>query len=94
MEELDLHEATLAGFSMGGGEVVRYLSRYDADRVAKAVLISAVTPFLLKTEDNPSGVDEGVFNEIEANLLKDRPAFLKEFSQKFFGRTLLEPHRI
>lgn len=89
LEKLDLREVTLAGFSMGGGEVVRYLSQYDADRVSKAMLISAVTPFLLKTENNPSGVDEGVFNEIEANLLKDRPAFLQEFAQKFFGRTLL-----
>jgi non-heme chloroperoxidase len=57
--------------------------------VSKAVLISAVTPFLLKTADNPDGVDEGVFNEIEANLRRDRPAFLKDFSSKFFGRTLL-----
>lgn len=89
LEELDLREVTLAGLSMGGGEVVRYLTRYDASRVTKAVLISTVTPFLLKTEDNPSGVDEGVFNDIEANLLKDRPAFLKDFCPKFFGRTLL-----
>jgi non-heme chloroperoxidase len=86
MEELDLTGATLVGFSMGGGEVVRYLSRYGSSCVAKAVLLSAVTPYLLKTSDNPEGVDGSVFDGIEQNLRKDRPAFLKTFGQMFYGR--------
>jgi len=90
MDKLDLRGTTLVGFSMGGGEVVRYLSRFGADRVAKAVLISAVTPYLLKTADNPEGVDPKTFEEIEENIRKDRPAFLKEFGAKFFGRTALK----
>jgi non-heme chloroperoxidase len=89
MQKLDLTGTTLVGFSMGGGEVVRYLSRYGSSRVAKAVLVSAVTPYLLKTSDNPEGVDEKVFDEIEQNLRKDRPAFLKEFGPKFYGRSVV-----
>jgi non-heme chloroperoxidase len=88
-EELDLRDATLVGFSMGGGEVVRYLSRYGTSRVSKAVLVSAVTPYLLKTSDNPDGVEAKVFEEIEENLLKDRPAFLNEFGPKFYGRSVV-----
>jgi non-heme chloroperoxidase len=89
METLDLQGATLVGFSMGGGEVARYLSTYGPARVAKAVLISAVTPYLLKTPDNPEGVDQKVFDEIVDNLVKDRPAFLEKFSSMFYGRTLI-----
>ena len=89
LEELDLRDATLVGFSMGGGEVVRYLSRYGTSRVSKAVLVSAVTPYLLKTSDNPDGVEAKVFEEIEENLLKDRPAFLSEFGPKFYGRSVV-----
>ena len=90
MEGLDLRGAALAGFSMGGGEVVRYLSRYGTGRVSKAVLISAVTPYLLQTEDNPEGVDPKVFAGIEENIREDRPAFLQEFGPKFYGRTVLK----
>ncbi len=89
MEGLDLHGATLVGFSMGGGEVVRYLSRYGSTRVAKAVLVSAVTPYLLKTDDNPDGVDASVFQEMLKNTWKDRQAFIQEFGPMFFGRTML-----
>lgn len=89
MEKLGLNGATLVGFSMGGGEVARYLSRYGASRVSKAVLVAAVTPFLLKTPDNPDGVDQQVFADIEAQIRKDRPAFLKDFGAKFYGRTML-----
>ncbi len=89
LETLDVHGATLVGFSMGGGEVVRYLSRYGTARVAKAVLISAVTPFLLKTESNPGGVDASVFEGIGTQILKDRPAFLESFGPKFYGRSAL-----
>ena len=62
MTELDLRDAALAGFSMGGGEVARYLNRYGSDRVSKAMLLGAVPPFLLKTADNPEGVDKAVFD--------------------------------
>jgi non-heme chloroperoxidase len=90
MEELDLTGATLVGFSMGGGEVVRYLSGYGARRVAKAVLVSAVPPYLLKTEDNPEGVDHSVFDDIEQQIRKDRPTFLADFGKRFYGRTALK----
>lgn len=90
MEALDLRGATLVGFSMGGGEVVRYLSKYGASRVKSAVLVSAVTPFLLKTTDNPDGVPADVFTGIEEQIRKDRPAFLKEFGPRFYGRSMLQ----
>jgi len=89
LEELDLEGVTLVGFSMGGGEVARYISAYGSARVAKVVLVSAVTPYLLKADDNPEGVDVEVFDNILAGLEKDRPAFLKEFAQKFYGRSIL-----
>jgi pimeloyl-ACP methyl ester carboxylesterase len=89
IEELDLKEVTLVGFSMGGGEVVRYLSRYGAGRISKAVLISAVTPFLNKTPDNPNGVPTEVFEQITAGLKKDRADFLEGFGKDFFGVSML-----
>ncbi len=89
LEELDVRGAMLVGFSMGGGEVVRYLSRYGTARVNKAVLVSAVTPFLMKTDDNPEGVDAKVFATNEEQIRKDRPAFMKEFGPKFYGRTVV-----
>ncbi len=85
MEALDLNGATLVGFSMGGGEVARYLGHYGQARVAKAVFISAVTPFLLKTENNPEGVDSKVFEGIVAGLVKDRADFLSTFSHMFYN---------
>ena len=90
LQKLDITGATLVGFSMGGGEVVRYLSRYGSARVDSAVLVSAVPPFLLKTSDNPDGVDPRVFEDIESNIRKDRAAFLKEFGPKFYGRSALK----
>ena len=89
LEELDLHGATLVGFSMGGGEVVRYLSQYGTARVNKAVLVSAVTPYLLKTDDNPDGVDASTFEDIEKQIREDRPAFLHGFGPKFYGRSVV-----
>ena len=93
MDQLDLRGATLVGFSMGGGEVARYLSRYGAERVAKAVLVSAVTPYMLKTGDNPDGVDHAVFDQILDGLSKDRPHFLAGFAKDFFGVSLLD-HKV
>jgi pimeloyl-ACP methyl ester carboxylesterase len=89
LDSLELTGVTLVGFSMGGGEVARYLSLYGSERVSQAVLISAVTPFLLKTEDNPDGVDSKVFDDIEAELRKDRPAFIHDFGPKFYGRSMV-----
>ena len=82
---LDLQHAVLAGFSMGGGEVARYLGRYGDDRVAKAMLIAAVPPFLLKTPDNPGGVDQSVFDGMLSGVRQDRINFLAEFLKPFYN---------
>jgi pimeloyl-ACP methyl ester carboxylesterase len=74
---------------MGGGEVVRYLNRYGTDRVSKIVLISSVTPYMVKTNDNPDGVDESVFADMMEEMKEDRINFLDEFGKKFFGVTLV-----
>ncbi len=81
--ELDLRDVVLVGFSMGGGEVARYIGTYGTERIAKAVLMSAVTPFLLKTADNPEGVDQSVFDGMIQGLKKDRPGFLEAFGKMF-----------
>ena len=85
MDTLDLQQAALVGFSMGGGEVVRYLSRYGAARVAKAVLLAGVPPFMLQTSDNPDGIDRATFDGIVQGLNEDRPGFLASFGKKVFG---------
>lgn len=85
MEHLDLHDVVLAGFSMGTGEVVRYLGRHGSARVAKAALMASVPPFLLKTDDNPEGVDMAVFEGIKAAIVADRPAYFKDFLDNFFN---------
>ncbi len=82
---LDLHDAAIAGFSMGGGEVARYLGRYGADRVSKAMLIGAVPPFLLRTKDNPEGVDKAVFDGMIQGVKRDRIAFLDGFIRLFYN---------
>ncbi|MGI4855018.1 MAG: alpha/beta fold hydrolase [Janthinobacterium lividum] len=89
LEALDLHGVTLVGFSMGGGEVARYLGTYGSARVSKAVLISAVTPYLLQTDDNPDGVPKKTFDDMVDNLKKDRPDFLKTFGKMFYGYSLM-----
>jgi non-heme chloroperoxidase len=83
--KLDLKNITLVGFSMGGGEVARYIGTHGTDRVAKAVFISAIPPYLLKTDDNPEGVDGSVFEEIKQGIVADRPAFLAEFLKNFYS---------
>jgi non-heme chloroperoxidase len=85
MRHLDLHEATLVGFSMGGGEVVRYLSRHGTARVVQAVLMSAVTPSLKKSGDNPDGIDQSVFDDLVKALETDRHGFLADFREGFFN---------
>lgn len=89
LDTLDLHDVTLAGFSMGGGEVARYMSRHNGARVSRCVFVAAVTPFLLKTDHNPDGVPGEGFEEMKAGLLKDRPAFLIDFGKKFYNVGLL-----
>ncbi len=85
LTQLDLQNVTLVGFSMGGGEVARYMSRYNGARVSKVIFVSAVTPYLLKTNDNPDGVDKSTFDDIIENLGKDRPDFLATFGKQFYG---------
>ena len=86
LEHLDLREVTLVGFSMGGGEVVRYIGTYGIARVAKAVLASAVPPYLLKSGDNPEGaLDDDAIAGFQAAVTSDRLAFLDEFSTNFFS---------
>ncbi len=89
MTQLDLQDAVLVGFSMGGGEVARYLSRFGSERVSKIVLISSVLPFMVKTEDNPDGVDSEVFQQMIEEINTDRIAFLDSFGKQFFGVNLL-----
>ncbi len=83
LDHLDLHEVILCGFSMGTGEVTRYLGTHGSGRVAKAVLMGALPPFLLKTGDNPEGVDQAVFDRIKAAVVTDRPAWFKDFLDDF-----------
>jgi len=83
---LDLTDVTLVGFSMGGGEVVRYLSRHGSERVRSAVLAGAVPPFLLKTDDNPDGaLDQAFIDDFHAKIRADRIAFLEGFLPVFFS---------
>ncbi|MBA4140146.1 MAG: alpha/beta hydrolase [Segetibacter sp.] len=89
LEELDLRDAVLVGFSMGGGEAVRYLSKYGSERVSKLVLVSAVPPYLSKSDDNPEGVDPSVFEEMMDKMKEDRIAFLDDFGKMFFGVNLI-----
>ena len=79
------NDATLVGFSMGGGEVARYMSRHKGKQVAQAALISSIVPFLLKTPDHPEGIDQSVFDEKLAQLKADRPHFLADFYKTFYG---------
>ena len=87
---LELRDVVLVGFSMGGGEVARYIGSHGTTRVAKAVFISAVPPFLLKTPDNPAGVDKEVFDGIQQAIAADRPAFLTRFFENFYNTDVLK----
>ena len=86
MRHLDLRDATLVGFSMGGGEVARYIGTYGTERVSKAVLAAAVPPFLFKSDDNPDGaLDDKAIAGFEAGVKGDRIAFLDQFTHGFFS---------
>jgi non-heme chloroperoxidase len=91
---LKLDHFTLAGFSMGGGEVARYIGKYGTKGVSKAVIISGVPPYLLKTADNPEGVDGSVFEGIEKALRADRYVFFTEFFKNFYNTDQLLGKRI
>ncbi len=85
IEALDLYDATLVGHSTGGGEVTRYIARHGMRRVAKAVLISAVPPIMVKTAANPEGLPIEVFDKMRADLTKDRSQFYKDLAIMFYG---------
>ena len=82
---LKLNEVTLVGFSMGGGEVARYIAKYGTKHIARAVIMGGVPPFLLKTADNPEGMDGAIFEGIEKAIQADRYAFFSEFFKNFFN---------
>jgi non-heme chloroperoxidase len=85
LKTLDLNDVALVGFSMGSGEVTRYLGKYGSARVRKAVLIGTLGPYLVKAPDNPEGVDASVFEGIKAAIRADRAAFLMEFLRNFYN---------
>nr|WP_229335389.1 alpha/beta hydrolase [Flavobacterium sp. ALJ2] len=89
IEQLELEDVTLVGFSMGGGEVVRYFSRHGGKRVIKAALISSIIPFLLKTDDNPEGHPKEKSETTATAIKEDRIEFLDNFGKTFFGVTII-----
>ncbi len=92
--QLKLKDFALVGFSMGGGEIARYFGKYGSKGASKAVIIGGVPPFLLKTDDNPDGVDAGVFEGIERAVAADRYAFFTEFFKNFYNTDLLLGKRV
>src|SRR5438132_1192380 len=91
---LKLRDFTLVGFSMGGGEIARYVRKHGSKGVSRAVFISAVPPFLLKTTDNPEGVDGSVFEGIQKAIVADRYAFFTDFFKNFYNTDLLLGKRV
>lgn len=89
LDELDLQNVTLVGFSMGAGEIARYMSRHNGARVAKVVLVAGVTPYLLKTDDNKDGVDKSTFDDMIDKIKTDRADFLQTFGKQFYGVNLV-----
>lgn len=83
--QLNLSAVTVVGFSMGGGEIARYIGKYGTDKIEKVILISAVTPFMLKTDDNIEGIEKEVFDGMVEKISADRPKFLAEFGKQFYG---------
>jgi len=94
IEHVDLSDVVLVGFSMGSGEVIRYLAAYGSERVRKAVLLGTIPPFVLKTDDNPEGVDGKVFADIKAAIANDRYAFFEGFFNTFYNVDVLGGTRI
>ena len=94
LEQLEIDDIILCGFSMGTGEVTRYLGTHGSDRVEKAVLFGTIPPFLLKTDDNPEGVDGSVFEGIKDTVMKDRYLWFKQFLDDFYNVDKFAPERI
>jgi non-heme chloroperoxidase len=94
LEHLDLRDIALVGFSMGTGEVTRYLGKYGSSRVRKAALLGTIPPFLKKTDDNPEGVDVQVFEGIKTAIVKDRYAYFKDFLDNFYNVDMYSGTRI
>ena len=89
IEQTGAQDAVLAGFSMGGGEVARYMSRHAGKSVSKAVLVSSVVPFMLKTGSNPHGTDKSAFDEMTAGMKADRAKFFAGFFKDFYGVSMV-----
>lgn len=85
IDHLDLHEVTLVGFSMGGGDVTRYLASHGNERVAGLVLLGSVTPLMGKRDDNPDGIDDAMFEQIKDGIRADRAQYIADFATPFFG---------
>ena len=94
LTQLQLPDVMLVGFSMGGGEVARYLGKYGTRGVSRAVFISSIPPFLLKTADNPEGVDGSVFDGIRKGVTADRYGFFTEFFKNFYNSDVLLGKRV
>src|ERR1051326_405968 len=91
---LKLQDFALVGFSMGGGEIARYFGKYGSKGVSKAMIIGGVPPFLLKTDDNPEGIDASVFEGIQKAVATDRYAFFTEFFKNFYNTDLYLGKRV
>ena len=90
LDQLNLTDVTLVGFSMGGGEIAKYFSLFGGARVSKVVLVSAVVPYMLKTDSNPNGVPQEEFDKMAKGMIDDRPAFFDGFNKDFFGVGMLQ----
>lgn len=94
LSKLDLHDVTLVGHSMGTGEVTHYLGTHGAERISKGVLVSPIPPFLLKTDDNPGGADQSIFDGIMQSIKADRFAYLTSFLAAFFNTDIFLGNRL
>ena len=90
IQHLQLNDCALVGFSMGGGEIARYIGKFGSKGISKAAIIGGVPPFLLKTADNPQGLDRAVFEGIKKSVAADRYAFFTEFFKNFFNTDALK----
>lgn len=89
IEATEAQDATIVGFSMGGGEVARYMSRHKGINVSQAVLVASIVPYMLKTEDNPNGVDQEIFDGMAEQIRQDRAKFFTGFFKEFYGVGIL-----